>query len=151
MAPYNHGLEPADVLDVLPADTRHVTATSAGLNLPQIQAYLDRASGVVNAQLTRHGMSAEALDVDSAQLARDAILTYAAAYSLERIGAGADQIERRLREWDRLLALLRKEPQAMGAAQDGPEAIVTKSNLPKHPSVRGAERSRWRTCSYRYG
>lgn len=149
MPPYNHGLEPPDVLDVLPADTRAVTASGYGLNLSQIQAYLDRASGMVNAQLARHGMSPEALDPDSAQVARDAILTYAAAYSLERIGAGADQIERRLREWERLLALLRKEPQVMGAAQDTPEAITTKSNLPK--GGRGCERSRWRTSAYRYG
>lgn len=149
MSVFTHGLEPADVLDILPADTRHVSAKSAGLNLGQIQSYLDRASGVVNAQLVRHGMSPEALDADSAQLARDAVLTYASAYSLERMGAGADQIERRLREWDKLLALLRKEPQIMGAAQDGQEAIVTKSNIPR--DVRGCERSRWRTSSYRYG
>ena len=150
MAVYTHGVEPSDVLDVIPADTRHVSATSAGLNLGQIQNFIDRASGVVNAQLVRHGMSPEDLNPDSAQIARDAILTYASAYSLERIGASSDQIERRLREWSNLLTLLRKEPQAMGAAQDAPQAVITKSNIPVS-DVRGAERSRWRTGSYRFG
>jgi len=148
MSVYTHGVEPSDVLDTLPADTRHVTSTSAGLNLSQVQNFIDRASGVVNAQLERHGMSPDTLDSNSSQLARDAILTYASAYSLERIGAGPDQIERRLREWTSLLTILRKEPQAMGAAQDAETALTTKSNIPR--DVRGAERSQWRTGAYRW-
>lgn len=141
---YLHGVQPSDVLDVLPADTRYVTADSAGLNLGQIAGYIERGAGQVNALLVRQGMTPEALDANSAQVARDAILTYAAQYSLERLGAGADQIDRREREWQRLTKLLKEDPQSMGAAQDEAGTLGVKSNLPTTRTER-----RWGTHATR--
>lgn len=128
-----HGVSYDDVLDTLPADTRHVSATSAGLNYGQIDGFIARAAGQVNALLARHGLT---LDANGTQLARDAIIAYAAAYSLERIGAAAEQIDRRMREWDRLTKQLASEPQNVGVAQDDAGTLGVKSNAPSTPTAR---------------
>lgn len=139
---YLHGVSCDDVLDTLPADTRHVSATSAGLNFGQVDGFIARAAGQVNALLARHGLTS--LDANSTQVARDAIIAYAAAYSLERIGAAADQIDRRMREWDRLTKQLASEPQNVGTAQDAAGTLGVKSNLPTTSTER-----RWGTRATR--
>jgi hypothetical protein len=139
---YLHALTAQDVLDALPVDTVGVTASSQGLNTVQIDAYIERAAGQVNAQLVRHGMDPEQLDDNSSGLVRDAIITRACADALERLGAGTDQIERRLREWERLLKLLREEPQVMGAAQTA--APTARSNI----DTASPTRRRWNSANY---
>lgn len=130
MATYLHDVEAQDVLDTLPVNTTSVTMSSAGLNIGQVDALIERGAGQVNAALERHGIQPEQLGTNAAQLARDAIIAYAAAYSLERLGAASDQIERRMREHKELLATLRTSPQDLGAAQDGNQtAAQAKSNI----------------------
>ena len=137
-----HSVIAQDVLDALPVDTVGVTAESQGLNTTLIAGYIERAAGQVNAQLSRHAIDPTTLDADSEQLCRDAIITRACADSLERLGASTEQIERRLREWERLLKLLREEPQAMGAAQAA--APTARSNVnPADPAPRRWNRSSW--------
>lgn len=144
---YLHGVTYVEVLETLPINTANVTANSVGLNFGIVDSYIARAAGMVNAQLVRHGVEPESLDPNTAQIAQDAIISYSAAFCLERLGASPDQIERRLREWKEMLNLLKKEPQALGSAQDGQEQIITKSNVPTSTSC---SRSKWRTGSYGY-
>lgn len=136
-----HGVSAQDVLQTLPVNTVSVTATSSGLNFGIIDGFVERAAGQVNAQLVRHGMEPTSLDPNSTQIARDAIIAYAAAQALERMGGSAEQIERRLREWRDLTQLLRQQPQVMGAAQDAASAQLPRSNV-----IPGADRraSSWR-------
>lgn len=140
---YIHGVSAQDVLATLPMNTTAVSANSNGLNFGLIDGYIERAAGQVNAQLTRHGMDPAALDPDSSQIARDAIIAYAAAQSLERAGAAADQIERRLREWRDLVQLLKREPQAMGASQGPTNIVKTNITEPDRPSPWRGRRTRW--------
>lgn len=132
------------VLDTLPVNTTQVTATSNGLNLGLVEGYISRAAGQVNALLVRHGMSPESLDPNSSQVAQDAIVAYSAAYSLERLGASPDQIERRLREYKELINTLKTDPQSLGSAQDQVSALGVKSN------ISNCNPSRFRAGRYRY-
>lgn len=131
---YLHGVGHDDVLATLPADTRNVSATSVGLNYGLVDGYIERAAGQVNALLARQGFGT--LDANSTQVARDAIIAYAAAYSLERMGAQADQIDRRMGEWARLTKLLKEDPQSMGTAQDAAGTLGVKSNAPACATAR---------------
>lgn len=143
---YLHGVSYDLVVQILPADTTRITATSNGLNFGLIDNFIARAAGMVNAQLVRHGIEPSSLDFNTSQLAQDAIISYAAAFCLERLGGAPDQIERRMREWDKLLKLLMDKPQALGSAQDAPGASVVKSNV----NTSSPTRSRWRSRDYRY-
>lgn len=143
---YLHEVAAQDVLDTLPADTTSVTATSDGLSLGQIDKLIQRGAGQVNALLLRHGMDPAALDANSAQIGRDAIIAYAAAGALERLGADAGQIDRRTREWERLLKVLKEDPQSLGSAQNGHP--ITRSNI--DTSTSGRARKRWSRGGYEY-
>lgn len=143
---FQHGVTYVEVLETLPVDTARVTANSNGLNFGIVDSYIARAAGMVNAQLVRHGVVPESLDPNTAQIAQDAIITYAAAFCLERLGASPDQIERRMREWKELFNMLKKEPQVLGSAQDGAEQNVVKSNVPERTTCK----SRWRGSDYRW-
>lgn len=132
------------VLDTLPVNTTTVTATSNGLNYGMVDGFISRAAGQVNALLVRHGISPESLDPDSSQLAQDAIVAYSAAYSLEKLGASPDLIERRLREYKELINTLKSDPQSLGSAQDQSQALGVKSN------IGNCNLSRFRTGRYRY-
>lgn len=146
MAVYLHGVTPPDVLDTIPADTRNVSESTTGLNLGQVRTFIERAAGQVNNQLVRHGMTPESLGENPSQLARDAIISYAAAYSYERLGGGQDAVDRRLREWERLLKQLREEPQSLGEAQDGDAQSGTRSNI----DLACPTRKRWSSGGYNY-
>lgn len=137
MAVYTHGVEPLDVLNTVPADTSQIGEATRGLNLGQVREFIERAAGQVNNQLARHGMAVEQLGDNPSQLARDAIIAYAAAQALERLGGSEEKIERRLREWERLLKMLREEPQALGEAQNGDAQSLTRSNInPRDPATK---------------
>lgn len=139
------GVSAAGVLATLPANTSNVTTTSAGLNTVQIDQFIERAGGQVAAALVRNGISAAGLGDNERELARDAVIAYAAAYSLERIGASQDQVDRRLNEWTRLLKLLREQPQNLGAAQDVQSAQKVRSNI----DTSGERRDRrWNSRNY---
>lgn len=141
-----HGVDARLVLDTLPTNTTTVTATSKGLNLSQVDSFIARAAGIVNAQLVRHGISPDSLDPNTSQLAQDAIISYASAYCLERIGGSVDQIERRYREWNDIFTLLKNEPQSLGSAQDNAATLLVKSNIDtSNPSTR-----KWTTSTFRY-
>lgn len=141
-----HNVSASSVLDTLPSGTTTVTSTSKGLNLSQVESYIARGAGIVNAQLVRHGMTPDSLDPNSSQLAQDAIIAYSAAYCLERIGGSNDQIERRYREWNSLLDLLKNEPQALGSAQDSTGALLVKSNI----NTSSPTRRYWNSSNFRY-
>lgn len=132
------------VLDTLPVNTTTVTATSNGLNYGMVDGFISRAAGQVNALLVRHGISPESLDPDSSQLAQDAIVAYSAAYSLEKLGASPDLIERRLREYKELINTLKSDPQSLGSAQDQSQALGVKGN------IGNCNLSRFRAGRYRY-
>jgi len=144
---YWHGVTYENVLDTLPVDVTSVTAVSNGLNFGIVESFITRAAGIVNAQLVRHGMSPDSLDANTTQIVQDALITYSAAFCLERLGASPDQIERRLREWKSILDMLKSEPQSLGSAQDGSEQLLVKSNV---LTGRLSYQSKWRTGSYRY-
>lgn len=146
-ATYLHGVTHVDVVETLPTDTTRINANSNGLNFGIVDSYIARAAGMVNAQLVRHGVEPESLDPNTAQIAQDAIISYSAAFCLERLGASPDQIERRLREWKEMLNLLKKEPQALGSAQDGQEQLGVKSNISTNVTC---SRSKWRTGNFGY-
>lgn len=143
---YLHEVAAQDVLDTLPANTASVTATSDGLSLGQVDKLIQRGAGQVNALLLRHGMDPAALDANSAQLARDAIIAYAGAGALERLGAEAGQVDRRTREWERLLKTLKEDPQSLGSAQDAHP--ITRTNI--DTSERGRAVKRWSRTGYQY-
>jgi len=135
MAVFTHAVEPRDVLDTIPADTRLVSESSVGLNLAQVRAFIERGAGQVNNQLVRHGVDPASLTPNPAQLARDAVISYAAAQAYERLGGSEQQIDRRMREWDRLLKMLREEPQALGEATNGDTQSGARSNVnPSSPT-----------------
>lgn len=141
------GVSAASVLATLPANTTNVTSTSEGLNTVQVEGFIERAGGQVAAALVRNGIDPTGLGPNEIELARDAVIAYAAAYSLERIGGAQDQITRRLDEWGRLLKLLREQPQNLGAAQDVQSAQKVRSNI--DPSARRPEdRRRWNSRNY---
>lgn len=129
MAVFTHNVSEQDVLNTVPADTSKITEATRGLNLGQVRGFIERAAGQVNNQLVRHGIAPDQLGDDPSQLAKDAIITYAAALVLEALGGSEEKIDRRMREWERLLKMLREEPQALGAAQDGAEQSTARSNL----------------------
>lgn len=147
MAVTTFGVSAQDVLNTLPADTSNVTNTSAGLNTEQIEGFITRASGILSATLERHGINPASLADNGLELAREAVIAYAAEKSLERIGASADQINRRRDEWNQLLKELRSTPQNLGVAQDVPTAQKVRSNI--DPSARRPEdRRRWNSRHY---
>lgn len=139
------GVSAASVLATLPANTTNVTTTSAGLNTVQIDTFIERAGGQVAAACVRNGIDPASLGPNEIELARDAVIAYAAAYSLERIGASQDQITRRLEEWGRLLKLLREQPQNLGAAQDVQSAQKVRSNI---DTSGGRRDRRWNNGNY---
>lgn len=147
MAVTTFGVSAQDVLNTLPADTSNVTNTSAGLNTEQIEGFIERASGQVSATLVRHGIDPAALGDNERELVRDAVIAYAAVYSLERIGGAQDQITRRQEEWRSIIKLLREQPQNLGASQDATTAQKVRSNI--DPSARRPEdRRRWNSRNY---
>lgn len=147
MAVTTFGVSAQDVLNTLPADTSNVTPTSNGLNTAQVEDFIERASGQVSATLVRHGIDPAALGDNERELVRDAVIAYAAAYSLERIGGAQDQITRRLDEWRGLIKLLRDQPQNLGASQDATTAQKVRSNI--DPSARRPEdRRRWNSRNF---
>lgn len=129
MSVYVHEVTERDVLNTVPADTSQISESTRGLTLGQVRDFITRAAGQVNNQLARHGVSIESLGDNPSQLARDAIIAYAAAMSLEALGGPEEKIDRRMREWERLLKMLREEPQALGAAQDAAEQSTARSNI----------------------
>lgn len=147
MAADTFGVLAASVLATLPANTTNVTSTSEGLNTVQVEGFIERAGGQVAAALVRNGIDPASLDDNGVELARDAVIAYAAAYSLERIGASQDQITRRLDEWGRLLKVLREQPQNLGAAQDAQSAQKVRSNIDTS-CKRVGERRRWNNGNY---
>lgn len=143
---YLHGVSYDLVVETLPVNTTPISASSSGLNFGQIDNFIARAAGMVNAQLVRHGVDPSSLDFNTSQLAQDAIISYAAAFCLERLGGSPDQIERRMREWDKLLKLIMDKPQALGSAQDSASTNVVKSNV----STSCPTRSKWKSGSFRF-
>lgn len=129
MAAHSFGVLVADVLNTLPANTTNITSTSQGLNTVQVEGFISRAEGQVSAILVRHGIAPESLGDDEIELVRDAVVAYASAYSLERIGGSQDQINRRMDEWKRLSELLRTQPQDLGEAQNVQSAQKVQSNI----------------------
>lgn len=129
MAVFVHNVTERDVLNTVPADTSNISESSRGITLGMVRDFIERAAGQVNNQLVRHGMAPEQLGDNPSQLARDAIISYAAALSLEALGGSEEKIDRRMREWERLLKMLREEPQALGAAQDAAEQSTARTNI----------------------
>lgn len=130
---YTHNVTVKMVLDTLPVNTTTVTANSNGLNYGIIDGFIARAAGQVNAALVRHGISPRGMDQDSSQVAQDAIVAYSAAYSLERLGSSSELVERRLREYEKLMTLLKKDPNSLGAAQDATRPQVLSNADLCHP------------------
>ena len=143
---YLHNVSYDLVIETLPVNTTVISATSNGLNFGQIDNFIARAAGMVNAQLVRHGIDPSSLDFNTSQLAQDAIISYSAAFCLERLGASPDQIERRMREWKDLLKLMMEQPQALGSAQDTQAASTVKSNI----NASCPTRSKWRSGSFSF-
>lgn len=129
MAVYTHNVSEQDVLNTLPADMSRIGASTHGLTLGQVASFIERGAGQVNNQLVRHGMVPDQLGDNPSQLARDAVIAYAAAQCLDRLGGSEEKIDRRMREWERLLKMLREEPQALGEAQDGNAQSLARSNV----------------------
>lgn len=138
MATHLYSVTAQDVLDTLPADTRNVTSTSQGLNTSKVEGYIARASGQISAILVRHGIEPSSLGDDEIELIRDAVIAYAGGYSLERIGASTEQINRRFDEWKRLVDMIQSTPQNLGESQNVESARKVKSNIdPSNLSPRG--------------
>lgn len=148
MSTYDHGVTPQDVLAIMPAGLDQIGESTAGLNLGQVRAFIERGAGQVNNQLVRHGIAPEGLDDNSAQLARDGIISYAASQCMSRLGSPDAAIDRFVREWNAILKMLREEPQSLGSAQDGAEQSLTKSNVPT--GCDRADRKRWDRRGYKY-
>lgn len=138
MATHLYSVTAQDVLDTLPSDTRNVTSTSQGLSTSKVEGFIARASGQISAIITRHGIDPASLGDDEIELIRDAIIAYAGGYSLERLGASGEQINRRFEEWKRLVEMIQSTPQNLGESQNVSTAQKVKSNIDtSNPSHRG--------------
>lgn len=124
---FTHNVSPEDVLDVLPADTVGVTANSQGLNTGHITKFIERGAGMVGAQLKRNGMGPESLEEYGAQVARDAVIKYAVVECLKRLGASDTKIAAEVQEWNRMLTMLKTEPQSLGASHEGTQTWSSNS------------------------
>ena len=129
-----YGLTAQDVIDELPANTRGVSSSSAGLSTTQIEGWIALASGVVTALLQRSAALVTEAQTDGTAaraVARDAILAYATAKALGKGANGADpRIAEAWQRWRDAIQQLRDYPTVLGDAQ--PSRVVS-SPLGRRP------------------
>ena len=80
----DYGVTTGDVVARLPIDESDISATSTLLNTSNISAYIESGSAQLAALLTQAGISAS--DADTLQQVKQAIIDYAVAESLAKMG-----------------------------------------------------------------
>lgn len=127
MSVETHNVTPDDVLAGLPMASGQVTQSSDGLSTDDLDRYIRRGAGRLNAIL-------EGRDIDPANLdeypnfretVRIGIIAYAQLKALEHHGYGGDdaQIERLQKEWDDIRDTLRNRDRDAGESHDGEAAV----------------------------
>ena len=121
-----HSVTAQNVLDELPVQTSKITATSNRINTSKVTDWIERASGVLNALLTKAGIDPTSLGDDESELVRSGIIAYAAGQaSVVMQNIPADVRSSYWDDWKDVKKILRESPQELGSAQDATDIIVS--------------------------
>lgn len=120
-----YGVEPGDVLEVLPFAEGTVTADTDGLNTGHLSAWITRGAAHVGALLTRNQITIQAVkeSTDAEEVVRSAIIAYAAVRALTRREWYSDPLPLFREEWAAGLEMIKNMPGDLGSPLDRTKSI----------------------------
>lgn len=135
MAIYTHGITVDDVLARYPTqDTTKITATSAGISTPLIEALILEAAGSLNAVLRRHAIDPAALDEEATELVRGGMIAYAIAECMDKLQK-TEQAAAWRAKYDVVRRTIREMPEDLGASQSAVAAVAVAPEDDEDPVV----------------
>jgi len=127
MAIETHGVTPDDVLTDLPFADGSVTSSSTGFTTGDLEAWIRRGAGQINAILMGRNMDPSSLSEDWSETVQSAVIAYAQAKALSSREFGEDQTERAWSEWGTLRKIIRERETDAGDSIDA--SATVRSNV----------------------
>lgn len=135
-----HSVTAGDVTRQLPVKSSRIGAATEPVSTTDLEDWIAEGAGQANAILSRHGIDPTTLGADEAETVRAGIIAYAAAKTLQSMGAPSDVTSRFWETWGSVRKTLRESPQDLGDAQKSTDAI--KSNIdPTDPTEKNWDTS----------
>lgn len=136
MSIVTHGVLAQDILrDSLPFAEGAVSETSAGLNLSMLDAWIVRASGILNSILNRNNIDPSTLTLDNVELIREGIHAYVAQKAMEKREFPIERIRAKQEMFESVKKILRDMPADITPSYDSATQQV-------HTNLDGRPRSR---------
>lgn len=113
MAVETHGVTHSDALDELDVDQSLISSSSDRLSTTQIDRWIDRGAGQLNAILRARSIDPSSVADDERELIRSGVIAYAAAKSYRALGR-SDSADPHWEEWSSVRKTLRERDRDLG-------------------------------------
>lgn len=113
-----HSVTNADVQNELAVDTSQISSSSDRLSTGDIDSFIDRAAGQLNAIMRGRGVDPTSLEDDDQELVRSGVIAYATAKSYRALGH-MSRADSHWEEWGSIRKTLRSRDRDYG--DDRPE------------------------------